>query len=81
VEQIININTDDNAVVDGDVEVLEDELQPALRSLRRKGVNIVAIHNHMTRENPRILFLRYCGRGTAQDLAKAVKAALATQGK
>ena len=72
---------DDNAVVDGDFAVLEDELQPVLKSLRHDGINIVAIHSHMTHENPRILFLHYWGRGKTADLAKALKTALATQNK
>ena len=53
---------DDNTVVDGDFAVLEEELQPVLKSLRHDGINIVAIHSHMTQENPRILFLHYWGR-------------------
>ena len=73
--------TDDNAVVDGDFAVLEGELQPVLKNLRAAGVNIVAIHSHMTHEDPRILFLHYWGRGKAEDLAKAVKSALDTQSK
>src|SRR2546426_6146800 len=73
--------TDENAVVDGDFAVLEDELQSVLRSLRAAGVNIVAIHSHMTHENPRILFLHYWGKGKAAELAKAVKSALDTQAK
>lgn len=68
--------SDEQALVDGDFAVLEDELQPVLRSLRKSGINIVAIHNHMTHENPRVLFLHYWGRGRAEDLAKAVKAAV-----
>jgi hypothetical protein len=72
---------DDNAVVDGDFAVLEGELQPVLKSLRHDGINIVAIHSHMTQENPRILFLHYWGRGKTDDLAKSLKAALATQNK
>jgi hypothetical protein len=68
--------TDDNAVVDGDFAVKENELQPVLKSLRHDGVNIVAIHSHMTDENPRILFLHYWGRGNATDLAKALKSAI-----
>ena len=68
--------TDDNAIVDGDFAVLETELQPVLRSLRKDGINIVAIHHHMSKEEPRILFLHYWGRGTAQQLATAVKNAL-----
>jgi hypothetical protein len=72
--------TDDNAVVDGDFAVTEDELQPVLKTLRQAGINIVAIHSHMTRENPRILFLHYWGRGAAKDLAHAVKGALLVTG-
>jgi hypothetical protein len=68
--------TDDNAVVDGDFAVTEDELQPALKALRSVGINIVAIHSHMTNENPRILFFHYWGRGKAQDLANGIKGAL-----
>jgi phosphotransferase system IIB component len=72
---------DDNALVDGDFAVLEDELQRVLKALRHDGVNIVAIHSHMTQENPRILFLHYWGRGKAADLARALKSALDTQKK
>ncbi|PYJ85588.1 MAG: hypothetical protein DME22_08565 [Verrucomicrobia bacterium] len=72
---------DDNAVVDGDFAVLEGELRSVLKSLRHDGINIVAIHSHMTQENPRILFLHYWGRGKTDDLAKSLKAALATQNK
>jgi Domain of Unknown Function (DUF1259) len=68
--------TDEDAMVDGDFVVLESELQPVLKSLRKDGINIVAIHNHMGMEEPRYLFLHYWGRGPAAELAKAVKHAL-----
>ena len=68
--------TDQDALVDGDFVMLESELQPVLKSLRKDGINIVAIHNHMTAEEPRYLFLHYWGRGPAAGLAKAVKNAL-----
>jgi hypothetical protein len=64
---------DDNAVVDGDFAVTEDQLQPVLRSLLKDKINVVAIHQHMTHEEPRIMFFHYWGRGTAKDLAQAVK--------
>lgn len=72
--------SDDNAVVDGDFAVTEDELQPALKALRMSGINIVAIHSHMTHESPRILFFHYWGRGPAKKLAEAVKGALLVSG-
>jgi hypothetical protein len=65
--------SDDNAVVDGDFAVTEDELQPVLKSLLKDKINIVAIHQHMTHEEPRIMFFHYWGRGRAKDLANAVK--------
>jgi Domain of Unknown Function (DUF1259) len=65
--------SDDNAVVDGDFAVTEDELQPVLKSLLKDKINIVAIHQHMTHEEPRIMFFHYWGRGRAKDLANAIK--------
>ncbi len=66
----------DNALVDGDFVVLETELQSVLQSLRKSGINIVAIHHHMVGEQPRTIFLHYWGRGPATTLAEAVKHAL-----
>jgi hypothetical protein len=73
--------TDDDAVVCGDFCVLEDELQPVLKSLRAGGVNIVAIHHHMTHEQPRYLFLHYWGKGPTVELASVLKMTLALQKK
>src|SRR5438094_5291055 len=72
--------TDDSAVVDGDFAVTEDELQPVLKSLIKDKINIVAIHQHMTHEEPRIMFFHYWGRGRAKDLANAVKGGLLVGG-
>jgi hypothetical protein len=73
--------SDQGAVVDGDFAMLKSELQGVLKSLRRAGINIVAIHNHMTHEEPQYVFLHYWGKGGAQDLARALKAAMDTQQK
>jgi Domain of Unknown Function (DUF1259) len=72
--------TDDNALVDGDFAVTEDELQSALKAIRVGGINIVAIHSHMTHEQPRILFFHYWGRGPAQKLAEAIQGGLLASG-
>jgi len=72
--------SDDNAVVDGDFAVTEDELQPTARSLLKEKINIVAIHQHMTHEQPRIMFFHYWGRGDAKDLAQAIKGAFLVVG-
>src|SRR5215831_4013236 len=72
--------SDDNAVVDGDFAVTEDELQPTVRSLLKEKINIVAIHQHMTHEQPRMMFFHYWGRGRAKDLAQAIKGAFLVAG-
>ena len=68
--------SDDQAIVDGDFAMLESEMQNVLKALRHAGINIVAIHQHMTGEQPRVLFLHYWGIGKASDLAGAVVGAL-----
>jgi hypothetical protein len=68
--------SDDLAVVDGDFAMLESELQSVLKALRAAGINIVAIHQHMTGEEPRVLFLHYWGVGRAEALAKGLRSAL-----
>ena len=59
--------------------MLESELQPVLKALRAAKINVVAIHSHMTHEQPRIMFLHYWGKGAAGDLARGIEAARATQ--
>jgi hypothetical protein len=71
--------SDNQSVVDGDFAMLESELQSVLKTLRSAGIKIVAIHNHMTGENPRIVFLHYWGIGPTAKLAQGIKAALDTQ--
>src|SRR6516225_9539543 len=72
--------SDDNAVVDGDFAVTEDELQAVLKSLVKQKIYIVAIHQHMTHEQPRMMFFHYWGRGRANDLAETIKGAFLVAG-
>ena len=74
------------AVVAGDVAMRAEEVTPVLKALRSHGIEIVAIHHHMTATDPAVYFLHYWGKGPAQKLATAVRAALdqtrqATPGK
>jgi uncharacterized protein DUF1259 len=71
--------SDTAAFVDGDFAMLENELQPVLRAMRKDGINIVAIHQHMSQEQPRYLFLHYWGKGKAGDLARSLKRVLDAQ--
>ena len=73
--------SDVQAVVDGDFAMLESELQPVLKALRGAGINIVAIHQHMTGESPRIMFLHYWGIGSTQALAQGLRVALDKTGE
>ena len=72
--------TDADAMVAGDVAMLEHELNPVLKALRSNGIDIVAIHHHMTDVEPDVIFLHYFGSGPADRLAKGVRAAVAQLG-
>jgi protein-tyrosine-phosphatase len=75
------VGTNDNAAVAGDVAMLANEVTPVLKVLRQNGIDIVAIHHHMTGTSPTIYFLHYWGTGPADKLASAFKAALSELGK
>ncbi len=73
------VGNDEQAFVDGDFACLPGELQPTLKALRKAGINIVAIHNHMEDQSPRVIFLHHWGIGRPQSLAQGVRAALDAQ--
>ena len=68
--------TDANAEIAGDVAMLAREVTPVLKALRANGLDVVAIHHHMTTTQPTIYFLHYWGTGPAEKLAGGFKAAL-----
>ena len=70
------VATNENAAVAGDVAMLAGEVTPVLKALRKNGIDVVAIHHHMTDTRPTIYFLHYWGTGPADKLASSVKAAL-----
>jgi hypothetical protein len=65
------------AAIDGDFIMTADEVQPVLRSLRKAGIHIVALHNHMVGEEPAFYFTHFWGKGPV----RGVKAALDAQRK
>lgn len=73
--------TDANAEIAGDVAMLAREVTPVLKALRSNGLNVVAIHNHMTSGPRTVYFLHYWGTGPADKLAAGFKAALNELGK
>lgn len=73
--------TQEDAAIAGDVAMLENEVTPVLKALRKNGLDVVAIHHHMTGDRPVVIFLHYWGRGPAERLAGGFKAALEELGK
>lgn len=66
----------DNARVAGDIAMLEGEVNPVIKALRQNDLEVVALHNHMLGDDPRIFFLHYYGKGPAAKLAGGFRAAL-----
>lgn len=73
--------SNESAVVAGDVAMLEGEVTPVLKALRASGLEVVAIHHHMTGPRPPVIFLHYWGKGPAAMLAAGVRAAVDLLGK
>jgi hypothetical protein len=71
--------SDDLAAVDGDFIMTAAEVQPVLRGLRKAGVHVVALHNHMVGEQPAFHFTHFWGKSRAEELARGIKAALDAQ--
>jgi hypothetical protein len=68
--------TMEDAVMAGDVAMLEGEVTPVLKALRQNGLQVVAIHHHMIGTQPTVIFLHYWGRGPAEKLAAGFRAAI-----
>ena len=75
------VGTNENAAIAGDVAMVASEVTPVLTALRKNGLEVVAIHHHMTETEPTIFFLHYWGTGPAEKLATGFRAALAELGK
>jgi hypothetical protein len=72
--------TPEKAAVCGDFAMLENEVHPVIKALVENGIEVVAVHNHMVHEEPKVFFLHYWGVGNAEQLAKGFKAALSKTG-
>jgi hypothetical protein len=73
--------SDELAAMAGDVIMTAEEVQPVLRALRKAGLHIVALHNHMAGEQPPYYFTHFWGKGSTKELAEGLKAALEAQAK
>ena len=68
---------DNEAMVMGDLVLVENELTPVMKKLRAAGFEITAVHNHVLNEAPRVIYMHYLGHGKVVELAKSLHAALA----
>jgi hypothetical protein len=69
--------TGDMAIVMGDLVLTEDEVTPVLTKLQEGGVEISALHNHVLRESPRVMYMHIHAMGDSAKIAKAIHDALA----
>lgn len=72
--------TKEKAAVAGDFAMLEDEVGPVIQTLVQHGIEVVAVHNHMAHETPRVFFLHFWGVGPVETLARGLKAGLEQTG-
>jgi uncharacterized protein DUF1259 len=69
--------TDTEAILMGDLVLLESEVGPVVGKLQDGGIEQTALHNHLQHESPRVMYMHIAGRGAPAKLAAAVHAALA----
>lgn len=68
--------TQGRAVATGDFVLIGTEVTPVLSELRQHGIEVTAIHNHLTDEQPRLFFMHFWGNGQATVLGSGLRAAL-----
>src|SRR6202166_913212 len=65
------------AMVMGDLVLLETEINPVMAKLLEGGVDVTAVHNHLLRANPATFYMHIGGHGDPVKMASAIRAALA----
>jgi len=65
------------AVVMGDLVLLETEINPVMAKLLEGGIEITAVHNHLLRANPETFYMHIGGHGDPAKMAEAIRSALA----
>ncbi len=62
--------------INGDFVMIAEEVQPVIMALKTNGIQIVALHNHMLDEEPRLFFMHFWANDDAVKLARGLRAAL-----
>jgi hypothetical protein len=66
-----------DAMVMGDLVLLETEINPVMAKMIENGLDITAVHNHLLRANPATFYMHVGGHGDPVKLATAIHDALA----
>ena len=66
-----------DAMVMGDLVLLETEINPVMAKMIASGIDITAVHNHLLRANPATFYMHVGGHGDAINMATALRNALA----
>ena len=69
-----------DAMAMGDLVLLESEVAPVMSKLQSLGLEQTALHNHLLRETPAVMYLHIEARGNPVRIAESVRAALALTG-
>ena len=65
-----------DAVVMGDLVLLQDEVNPVMSAALDGGLSVTALHNHFFFDDPKVYFMHIWGEDTVEKLATGVKKAL-----
>src|SRR5713226_1655960 len=66
-----------HAMAMGDLVLLESEVNPVITELQKGGIEASAIHNHLSGESPRVIYVHFNGHGDAAAIARTLRNALA----
>ncbi len=72
--------TNDQSMVMGDLVLLQSETDAVMSNLNKNGIDITALHNHLLREIPRIMYMHFEGHGNPVKLARIMKSTLSLTG-
>lgn len=73
-------NIGNGSMAMGDLVLTEEEVAPVMKKLGQGGIDIMALHNHLLGESPRVMYMHISGHGDPTVMAKAIHDALTFTG-
>jgi len=61
------------AAINGDFVMTAGEVDGVVRALREHGIQVVALHNHLLDEEPRLFFMHFWANDDAVQLARGLR--------